>query len=130
MLRKKLRLSLLRRICQTIIILFLCVSSFACSNRVNAKGQIKMTSNTTCQQTQLRKSQEMIRFILDDLTVSYKHVGGGGISAIKLTATNTYLVSLPQEERIDEITYKLNIDKECKISIVSRKESTRTPWKH
>lgn len=86
-----------------------------------------MSSNSTCNQTPLKKSQEMIRFILNDLTQSYTEVGGGGISGIRQVATHTYMVSIAQEERIDQITYDLDIDQNCKITILSRKVSALTP---
>lgn len=78
-------------------------------------------ANSVCQQTPLKKSQEMIRFILNDLTHSYTHVGGGGISSIKQVTTYSYIVSISQEERIDQLTYELDVDKNCKISLLSRK---------
>lgn len=99
------------------------VTLSGCSNAY-ATGQDAMSSDASCQQTPLKKSQEMIRFILDDLTESYTHVGGGGISGIKLVATSTYRVSISQEERVDQITYELAVDEKCRISIVDRKIST------
>lgn len=81
-----------------------------------------------CQQTPLKKSQEMIHFILNDLTNTYKHVGGGGINNIRQAATNTYVVSISQEERIDKITYELQIDTDCKITVLNRKLTAESPW--
>lgn len=102
----------------------------ALSNNINAEamGNKPMDSNVDCQQTALKKSQEMIRFILNDLTESYPHVGGGGITGIKLSATNTYVVSISQEERIDQITYELEVDQSCKISILKREVTAISPW--
>lgn len=102
----------------------------ALSNNVNADamGQKTMNSNSVCQQTSLKKSQEMIQFILNNLTETYTQVGGGGITEIKLIATNTFVVSISQEERIDQITYELEVDQNCKITILNRKVSAVTPW--
>jgi len=109
------------------ILLFLIISL---SNVVNADatGQGIMVKNSECQQTAVKKSQEMIRFILNDLSATYTQVGGGGITGIKLTATKTFQISISQEERIDQISYELAIDKNCKITVLNRKESTVSPW--
>ncbi len=45
-----------------------------------------------------------------------------------MTATNTYVVSISQEERIDQITYELEMDEDCKIKIIHREETAVTPW--
>ena len=87
-----------------------------------------MSSKMKCQITALQRSQEMIRTILDDLTKSYTEVGGGGISQIKLSATDTYVVSLPQEERIDQLSYVMSIDEHCKAVIKKRTETAVNPY--
>lgn len=109
---------------------FLLFWIIALSNHVNADamGQKTMGSTTTCQQTPLKKSQEMIQFILNDLTETYTQVGGGGITGIKLIATDTYVISISQEERIDQITYELEVDENCKITLLNRKVSAVSPW--
>ena len=81
----------------------------------------------SCTRPPLEQSREMIRTVLDDLMQTYTQVGGGGISSIRLAATRTYVVSIAQEERIDEITYELDVDEACKARIVRREESSRTP---
>jgi hypothetical protein len=91
-------------------------------------GNQAMGSKSICNKTALSKSSEFIKFILDDLSKSYSAVGGGGIRGIKLIATNTYEVSISQEERIDQITYELEMDEDCKIKIIHRKETAVTPW--
>ncbi|MFT7559493.1 MAG: hypothetical protein ACI93R_001404 [Flavobacteriales bacterium] len=83
-----------------------------------------MTSNTDFQQAKSTNTQEMIWLILNDIGTSYTPAGEE-ITSIKLTAPNTYLVSLSQEAFIKDITYTLNIDKECAVSIISRTASTR-----
>ncbi len=75
----------------------------------------------------LEKTQEMIKFMLDDIAKTYKEVGGG-ITKINQTATNSYMVSISQEERVDEISYELAINPACQISIVSKKMSASSLW--
>jgi len=98
-----------------------CVSSIAI-------GQNTMNSEKKCANTSVQRSQVMLRAILDDLTTSYTELGGGGISQIKLSATNTYVVSISQEERIDQITYEMSIDADCKVAIDKRTETSVTPY--
>ena len=85
-------------------------------------------SSSLCQQNALQKSQSFIRFILDDLSRTYTQVGGGGISNIKQTATNTFRVSISQEERIDQISYELQFMKGCEIDLIDRKSTAVSPW--
>jgi len=70
----------------------------------------------------------MLRTILDDLQKSYREFGGGGISNIKLSATNTYVVSISQEERIDQITYVMSVDNNCAAKIEKRTENSVNPY--
>jgi len=93
-----------------------------------AIGQNTMSSEMKCTNTSVQRSQEMLRVILDDLTTSYTEIGGGGISQIKLSATNTYVVSISQEERIDQITYEMSIDDNCKATIKKRMETAVNPY--
>jgi hypothetical protein len=72
----------------------------------------------------------MIRAILDDISKSYTLPGGGGISKIRLDATNVYIVSISQEERIDEITYELDIDQNCKAVILKSTNNTISKNRH
>ena len=106
-------------------LLIIVFSNTACAG---TKGQQAMTTDSTCQLTPVKKSQEQIRFILDDISKTYSEVGGGGITGIKLSATNTFVVSISQEERIDQITYELDMDASCKISIVKKELAAVTPW--
>ena len=59
---------------------------------------------------------------------SYTEIGGGGISQIKLSATNTYVVSISQEERVDQITYEMSIDDNYKATIKKRTETSVNPY--
>ncbi len=85
-----------------------------------ATGKDKMNSKKTCDLTPVQRSQEMLRTILDDISKTYTLPGGGGISKIRLDATNVYVVSISQEERTDEITYELEINQDCKAVVVKR----------
>ncbi|PCI44260.1 MAG: hypothetical protein COB51_10395 [Moraxellaceae bacterium] len=85
-------------------------------------------TSRSCQQNALQKSQALIRFILDDLSTTYMHVGGGGITNIKQTATNAFRVSISQEERIDQISYELKFEQDCQITLVKRKSTAASPW--
>ncbi len=77
-----------------------------------------------CKQTNLAQSKNSIDAILNDIMKNYGFVGGGGISEIKQLATNTYKVSLPQEEKIDLFTYELQIKSNCKAVILKKTESS------
>jgi hypothetical protein len=76
----------------------------------------------------LNQSQDFIRLILDDLSTNYTHVGGGFITKIKLTATNTFQVSISQEERIDLITYELEISDSSEVKIINKSVDAIIPW--
>lgn len=78
--------------------------------------------------TPLKKSHVMIQHILDDISETYTHSGGGGITQIQLSATDTYSVSIAQEERIDQITYTLTVDDSCTVKTVNKEVSAISPW--
>jgi len=80
----------------------------------------------TCKESPFKLSQAMIRTLLADLDKTYA-AGGSGISSIRRSATRTYIVLLPQEERVDLITYELAIDARCTVTVLSRTPSTITP---
>jgi hypothetical protein len=90
------------------------------------KESVAMKSSSTCGDTPLGQSLCMIEAVLNDVEATYTQTGGGGISGIKLIATKTYRVSISQEERVDTITYELDI-KNGKAVISNRTESARTP---
>lgn len=73
--------------------------------------------------TPLDKSVAMIEFVLADVKSTYTQVGGGGITGIKQSFTNTLVVSIAQEERIDQLTYELTIGEDCKVKILNKKSS-------
>ena len=110
--------------------LVMCLLGIAFLNVSNAdnSGKQVMAAQQICQQTPLKKSQELIRFILNDITETYTQVGGGGITGIKLVSTDTFVVSVSQEERIDKISYELSVDGKCNIKIIKREVTAVTPW--
>lgn len=59
----------------------------------------------TCGSDALAQSSCMIQLILEDLDENYDLRYAGGISGIRKGLPMTYVVSLPQEERIDLLTY-------------------------
>jgi hypothetical protein len=61
---------------------------------------------------------------LNDIKSTYAHDGGGGISEIKQIKTNMFVVSIAQEERIDQLRYELSIDDKYKVALVKKEEST------
>lgn len=77
-----------------------------------------------CGLSAIKKSNALIQFVLSDIKSTYPHDGGGGISEIKQTQTNVFVVSIAQEERIDQLTYELSIDDSCKVALVKKEEST------
>ena len=77
-----------------------------------------------CGLSAIEKSNALIQFVLNDIKSTYPHDGGGGISEIKQTQTNVFVVLIAQEERIDQLTYELSIDDSCKVALVKKEEST------
>lgn len=92
----------------------------------SANGNTTTKNESNCSWNELERSQEIIKYILQDLTDNYGWVSGGGIQRIKQLASNSYVVSINQEERTDEITYELTISSTCEISVISRIESAIT----
>ncbi len=66
----------------------------------------------------------MIDAVLKDAVRTYPLVGGGGISAITQTATNTYRVAISQEERVDLLTYDLDVRTDGQVTILKCTAST------
>ncbi len=79
-----------------------------------------------CRQTRLNWSKKNIEFILQDLVKSYNLPGGGGISSIKEIKTAVYEVRLPQEKRVDVMTYHLTSDTQCRVSLVKKSSASKS----
>jgi hypothetical protein len=105
----------------------LCLSSAVIGPTVMAaqKGTGAMNSKSDCGKNALELSRCMVEAILADLSATYTHVGGGGITDIKMVATNTFTVSISQEERVDLITYALRLKADGNIEIVNRNQDTK-----
>jgi hypothetical protein len=116
-------LALLSRIVLCFTLLF-----FTAYSTAEDGGQQTMNTENSCNITAISQSQKYIRAILDDLSDSYTHVGGGGITKIELKATNTFEVSISQEERIDLITYELDMDDSCEVRIKNKSVNAIMPW--
>ncbi len=74
----------------------------------------------------LHRNRCMIELILEDLDANYGAVSGGGISSIKAASSTSYVVSLPQEERIDLLTYEFNVKADGTVSVKSKVASTQS----
>lgn len=114
-----------------IVVLCLAQASLSCAldqARIasNDNEEIQTTANqkNNCKSNAIVKSQILINFILKDLLANYTHTGGGGITSIKETVTNTFDVSIAQEERMDVLTYELAIDEGCTVRLLNKSEST------
>lgn len=59
----------------------------------------------SCGASALARTDCLIRAVLDDVKVTYKEIGGGGISEIKMLATDIIRVSVSHEEKVDHLTY-------------------------
>ena len=89
------------------------------------KASSTMNLSKKCKDTNLNRAQCMIELILEDLSANYGEVGGGGISSIKAASSTSYIVSLPQEERVDIFTYEFEIKKGI-VSLKSKVASTES----
>ncbi len=114
-----------------IVVLCLAQASLSCAldqARItsNDKDEIQTIANQkkNCKSNAIIKSQSLINFMLKDILANYTHTGGGGITSIKETVTNTFDVSIAQEERMDVLTYELAIDEGCTVTLLNKSEST------
>ena len=85
-----------------------------------------MSYNTNCHNNAIARSLCIFEAILNDIGETYKLAGGGGISSIKQDATWVYTVSISEKERINQITYTLEMSPDNKILISNRKETTKS----
>ena len=74
----------------------------------------------------LYRNRCMIELMLEDIATNYGGIGGGGISSIKAASSTSYVVSLPQEERIDLLTYEFNVKADGTVSVKSKVASTQS----
>ena len=116
-------LILFKSICRCFAVFICLFFSISCTAQTQPVKDSKVVP-MKCENSAVEKSYALIHFILDDIKATYPHVGGGGISEIKQTQTNFFVVSIAQEERMDQLSYELTIDKNCKVSLVKKEEST------
>lgn len=77
-----------------------------------------------CPKDALARSIAELSTITADLDATYLR-GGGGIQSIQRKATGIYLVRLPQEGRVDLLTYTLGW-KKCRVVIRSKAEDVKS----
>jgi hypothetical protein len=109
--------------------IFLVIQAIApgCSADTGQNGaNVQNSKRMECKMTPVKKSKAAIEAILSDLDSTYSEAGGGGISEIKQTRTNVYVVSIPQEERVDQFTYEVLVDDTCKVKILKKEPSTKS----
>ncbi|MDG9670510.1 hypothetical protein ONV78_22415 [Hahella sp. CR1] len=92
-----------------------------------ASAQDDTASTTTQNCSAMYKSLGAYTLILEDLKKRYAGVSDGEITNIKATSTWSYVVSIAREERIEKITYKVNLNPDCTIQILERAETAVTP---
>ena len=97
--------------------------SISCSAQMITSKELKMPI-IECKSSTMEKSYVLIRFILDDLRATYPHAGAGGISEIKQTQANLFVVSIAQEKHIDQLSYRFFVGDDCKVFLESKEEST------
>ncbi len=112
-----------KKICLCAAMSITLLLSIGCAAQSNASKESKVV-DMKCKNSAIEKSNALIQFLLNDIQSTYPHSGGGGISEIKQTQTNVYVVLIAQEERIDQLTYELSIDDSCKVALVKKEEST------
>ncbi len=82
-----------------------------------------------CDEGAVSSSKRMIEAVLSDVIKTYPMTGGGGISEIKMMATNTYRITILQEESPHVFTYELKSQANCKIKIMKKTENSSSKKK-
>jgi len=113
------------------VTVFVLQSSMSCandhdeqSNKISVENKTMASTPSNCKTNRVLRSQFLIKFIFDDINKTYTQTGGGGITSIKETATDTFEVSIAQEERMDVFAYQLSINDDCEVTMISKEEST------
>jgi hypothetical protein len=76
----------------------------------------------------LNRSKCMIELIFEELSSSYSAASsGGGVSKIQALSTTSYMVSVSQEERIDQFTFEFDLSKPGVVTLIQKTESTKSP---
>lgn len=100
--------------------------ALADQNTAEPRTKPNQQSENRCTMNALERSRCIIDAILKDVSETYDQVGGGGISMIKQEATNSFTVSISQEERIDLITYEVEVSTSGEVTIANRTTGTKT----
>ncbi len=90
------------------------------------KGTKSMGSQENCQSDALARSICIITAILADVKATYTLTGGGGITTIQQDSTDTFTVSISQEERKDLLTYEVEVQSDGTVAIKKRTTGTIT----
>jgi hypothetical protein len=100
----------------------------ACTQQKIASKKDNKNMSTTQPKaaSNLHRSRCMIELILKDIDATYDAVSGGGISSIKAASSTSYVVSLPQEERVDLLTYDFTVKADGSVSVKSKVASTQS----
>ncbi len=85
-----------------------------------------MPSKIICGKSALEQSMCMIEAALKDVKATYTQTGGGGITEIKLIATKIFVVSISQEERVDQIKYEFDIKPDGELVLRNRSTDTKS----
>jgi hypothetical protein len=83
-----------------------CSDTDAAQQRTSASAKGNVMTEAKCADDQVSRSICMIRIILDDVQKRNGGIDGGGISEIKAISSTVFTVSLPREERIEQLTYE------------------------
>ena len=112
----------------TLILMLVCLHVWSISlvSIAHESLPVAKDKSAACKHKLFKKSKVSIEAILTDLDSTYSQVGGGGISEIKQTRTNVYVVSILQEEMIDQLTYEVSVDEACKVKILRKEPSTKS----
>ena len=89
-----------------------------------AKKDKTMSQTKKCPPGNLHRSRCMIELLLEDLAAHYGGVGGGGISSIRALSSTSYVVSLPQEGRVDLMTYTFDVAADGTVKLTGKTPGT------
>lgn len=84
-----------------------------------------VSASMPCGTRSLERNTCMIELMLADVRATYDGPDGGGIASIRAQSSTSYTVSLPQEERVDLLTYDFAVSGDA-VSITGRTEATES----
>ena len=86
------------------------------------------TSSFACRETPLSRATRIINTILIDMNGNYQFSAQGGISAIKQVTTSAYMISIPEEERINQYIYEVRTTPDCEVEIIKRSYNVKSDF--